>query len=63
MKIKKTGFVEHRSLSGFDLGPQWAYGGTRVLAPGACSCTSCCSCTAAISVSSISTALPTKPTR
>ena len=52
MRITKSAFVEHRSLSTFDLSAQWSYGGVRAMAPGACSCTSCCSCTAAISLAS-----------
>jgi len=62
MKIKMTWFVEHRSLSGSDLGLLLGYRGARVLAPGACSSTSCSSCTAAISVASTPNPLPTKPT-
>jgi hypothetical protein len=47
MKITKRAFVEHRSVSGFELGPNVAPGVPRILAPGACSCTTCSSCSAA----------------
>jgi hypothetical protein len=53
MEITRTAFVEHRSLSGFDLGAQGGRAAGSVLAPGACSCTSCCSCTAAVSVATV----------
>jgi hypothetical protein len=51
MEITKRTFVEHRSISGFELGPKATPGGTRILAPGACSSCYCCSCSAAVSSS------------
>ncbi len=50
MSIVTDSLVEHRSVTGFDIGPKWSGSGVQVMAPGACSSTSCCSCSASTTV-------------